>query len=188
MLLPFIAWTITGIFFFFKPGYKEAYQVLSIKTYPIDRIITLPEGRRWLEVRQLKTLLGPHLLVKDNKGWQQLDINSYQILPKASEQQITQLVSQAIADDKARYGDILSIEGNVIETTTGVRITLNWPELSLRQQGKDTDFINTLYNIHYLRWTGIKSVDHYLGVIGLLAVSLLAVIGTWMTVMRKKQA
>ncbi|WP_286269264.1 PepSY domain-containing protein [Thalassotalea hakodatensis] len=183
MLLPIIAWAITGTYFFFKPGYQEAYQALNVKTYPLTYIDKLPKGK-WLETKQLKTVLGQHVLLKDNKQWHHFIMPSWQAVDTLSKKQINALVADAITANKTRYGEIKSITNNQILTTTNVAITLNWPLLSLRQQGKDTDFINTMYNIHYLRWSGNKTLDQYLGVIGLFLVLLLAGIGTWMTIKR----
>lgn len=186
MLLPFLAWTVTGIFFFFKPGYQAAYQPISVKLYPLKHVIPLPEHHQWLEVRQLQTVLGPHLLVRDDSGWHQLDSKTLKPRPALSDAELLLLIEQAIADDKARYGEIVSINKQVAETSTGVRISVNWPQMTMRQQGKDTDLINNIYDIHYLRWTGYKQLDQYLGVLGLLLVALLAILGTWMTVKRAK--
>ena len=173
MLLPFIAWAITGVFFFFKPGYQEAYQPLLITTYPIENNIYPASKSDWLEIRQLNTVLGEHLIVKTAQGWQHLSPNTLNEIEQPNKAQITLLVNDAIRENKTRYGDIKSIDEFSITTTTDVRITLNWQNMTLRQQGVDTDFINTIYNIHYLRWTGIKALDQVLGVLGLMLVLFL---------------
>ena len=182
MLLPFIAWAITGVFFYFKPGYQEAYQPLLIKLYPIEKLISLPENTQWLETRQLKTIIGDHLLVKTTSGWQQLSPVSLAPIDKPNIDQIKLLINDAINENSDRYGVIKSIDKMLITTDTEVRITLNWQKMTLRQQGVDTDFINTIYDIHYLRWTGFKALDQVLGVVGLFLVLLLAGIGVLMTV------
>lgn len=185
MLLPFIAWACTGVFFFFKPGYQEAYQPLSVKYYPIKNQIAFPLDQAITDVRQVRTVLGSHLLLKNEEGWRQVSVSDYNDIPEPTEQQVRSLINDAIASNKARYGDINLIDGIEVHTTTGVKITLNWQQMTLRQYGEDTDLINTIYNIHYLRWTGNKTIDQYLGVIGLILVVLLAGIGTVMTLKRK---
>ena len=189
MLLPFIAWAITGLFFFIKPGYSDAYQSLPIKTYPIKSQINLPvkESMQWLAVKQLRSVLGDHLLVKTTSGWKQLSTLSFSEISTPSDEQIKALVGDAIASNIKRYGQIATIEKSQVTTTSDVRISLNWQEMTLRQQGKDTDFINMVYDIHYLRWTGIKSVDEVLGVVGLFLVVVLAFLGTIMTVKPRKR-
>lgn len=181
MLLPFIAWAITGIFFYFKPGYQEAYQALPLKLYPLTKSITLPKQHNWLEIKQFRTILGDHLLVKNTDGWQQLNPINLSPITTISQQQVNRLINDAIESNRDRYGEIATTNTFEITTTSDVRITLNWPQLSLRQQGKDTDLINTIYDIHYLRWTGIKALDQVLGVVGLLLVVVLAAIGTYLT-------
>lgn len=190
MLLPCIAWAITGIFFFFKPGYQEAYQPLSIKFYQQTALATLPVNQAFSQVKQMQTILGQHVLVQDKSGWrhflaEQTHPTAFKELKEPSEQQVKALITEAISAKPERYGNISSIDGLTATTDTEVRVTLNWQQLSLRQQGKDTDFINTIYNIHYLRWTGNKTIDQYLGVIGLLLIVSVAGIGTWMSFNRK---
>ena len=190
MLLPFVAWAITGVFFFVKPGYKEAYASLPIMAYPLmaqDQLkATLPSTSQWLEFRQIRTVLGVHLLVKDHDGWQQLKPLSFEALLKPSAEQVRALVKDAIATDPSCYGDIQSVNGLSVLTTNDIRISLNWEKLSLVQQGKDTDFINTMYDIHYLRWTGYQQVDQILGVVGLGLVIILAFLGVSMIFQRRK--
>ena len=43
-----------------------------------------------------------------------------------------------------------------------------------------------MYKIHYLQWTGIKSIDKVLGIIGLVLVLLLAFLGLRMSIAYKK--
>ena len=186
MLLPFVAWAITGVFFFFKPGYKEAYQPLLIKYYPIETRIFPSNKTDWLEIRQLNTILGDHLMVKTLEGWQHLSSKTLTEVEQPNSTEIALLVNDAIKSNQDRYGEIKSIEENLITTTTDVRITLDWNNMTLRQQGVDTDFINTIYNIHYLRWTGVKALDQVLGVVGLFLVLLLAGIGVLMTIKKHK--
>lgn len=186
MVLPFFAWAVTGVFFFFKPGYQEAYQSLKIKQYPMDYKATTLQYRDVLEIKQMQTILGRHVLIKNDAGWrhflEQEEVNQDAL----TNQQARLLIEDAIASNKARYGEIVSIDGTTAITSTEVKITINWSGLSLSQYGKDTDFINTIYDVHYLRWTGHKTIDQYLGVIGLVMVVLLALLGILMTLRWKK--
>lgn len=177
MVLPFIAWTITGIFFFVKPGYKEAYQALEVKTYPLQTSISIQPRSDWLVFEWRRSVLGDHLLVKTNAGWQQLDPTTLGKRKSPTKSEIQLLVNDAITADKSRYGDILSIKDNQIITENEIAISLNWQRLSLGQKGPDTDFINQMYKIHYLQWTGIDTIDRIMGVVGLVIVLILAFIG-----------
>lgn len=185
MLLPFVAWFATGIFFFFKPGYQAAYQALPIKQYPLEQHTSLTPEPNWLATKQLKTVLGTHFLVQTESGWQHINPTTGAAINAPTAQQINLLVSDAIKQNSERYGTIASINGTDVLTSTDVRISVNWQNLSLYQQGKDTDFINQIYNIHYLRWTGNKTVDQYLGVIGLSLVLILACLGIWLSLAKK---
>ena len=186
MVLPFIAWAVTGVYFFIKPGYKSAYESLPIQTYAITDTIELKGNEAWLETRVIKSILGTHLLVKTDDGWQHRDLNTLNIIETPTQKQIEILLNDAIKHNPLRYGNIASIEGLKVVTDTDVRISLNWNNMSLYQQGKDTDFINQMYKIHYLQWTGIKSIDKVLGIIGLILVLLLAFLGVRMSIAYKK--
>jgi hypothetical protein len=76
MLLPFLGWAVTGIVFFTKPGYGAAYDAPPIKAYSLDEPIAVRADPAWREVRYLRTILGPHLLVRTGTGWRQLDPGS----------------------------------------------------------------------------------------------------------------
>jgi hypothetical protein len=54
---------------------------------------------------------------------------------------------------------------------------LDWKRLSLQQHGRDTDRIDRLYKIHYLQWTGEKTVDRILGLAGLVLLLVLTGLG-----------
>ena len=185
MVLPFFAWAITGTFFFIKPGYDKAYEQLAIKSYPLSAKM-INSDEEFEEIRWLKSILGTHLIVKQDGKWQQRHPVSLSVLLQPSEDQVIALIEDAIKG-KPRYGEIDTVDGNKIETTTGVTISLNWPKLSLYQRGRDTDFIDRMYKIHYLQWTGNKTLDKYLGLIGLLIVVTLALFGSWMVFKSRKR-
>jgi hypothetical protein len=186
MCLPFLVWVITGTYFFFKPGYSEAYAQLKVKTYPLIENAPLLNNQLTdvEELRWLRSVLGYHLLVKQHNNWQQLEPTT--LTPRAmSSEDIELLVNDAIAGNE-RYGEILQITDNKLITSKGINITLNWQQMSITQRGADTDFINQMYKLHYLQWTGIKALDQVLGVIGLALVLLLAVLGIGLSNRRAK--
>jgi hypothetical protein len=177
MLLPFLAWAATGAIFFLKPGYGGAYESLAVRTYPLETNVTFPADPSWLEARYVMTALGGHLLVRTASGWQQLDPNTFQRRPAPSEQDVRTLLADAFSANPSRYGHVLTIDGNVATTDTGVQVTLNWDRLALSQRGRDTDRIDSIYRIHYLQWTGISSVDRILGASGLVLILVLTGVG-----------
>ena len=177
LLLPFLGWVITGFVFFIKPGYTAAYEILTPKTYPLTETFSVQPESSWREMRYVRTILGDHLLVRTNEGALHLDPRTKQLRSKPADMELRQLLTDAFSVNPARYGEITTINGNEISTSTGIHISLDWTSLSLQQRGPDTDRIDWLYRIHYLQWTGFKSVDKVLGVVGLTLVFVLTTLG-----------
>lgn len=177
MLLPLIGWAVTGAFFFLKPGYAGAYETLPVKSYPFETEIKVTPDPTWLEVRFVRTILGEHLLARTARGWLHYDPRALQLRSEPSTDEVRALVLDAMSTNLARYGQIISVEGTNVVTDTGIRIDLDWSRLALSQRGTDTNRIDALYKIHYLQWTGIKSVDQIVGAVGILLVVMLSVLG-----------
>ncbi len=177
LLLPFLGWIITAFIFYFKPGYDEAYESLQFKTYPLENVVILPTNPDWLEVRYFRTILGNHLCVRAANGWSQLDPATLESRTHPADEDLKVLLVDAFSSNRERYGSIVSISKDGMITNTGVHITLNWERMSLYQRGADTDLIDLLYRIHYLQWTGIETIDKFLGPLGLLLVLVLSILG-----------
>ena len=177
MIIPFLGWALTGLVFFTKPGYTEAFESLSIKTNGNRDQFSFPVNEEWLEVRMFKSILGSHLLVKTINGWEHLNPTTLHALALPPKQDIRRLVEDAISVNPQRYGNIVTVTKNHIETDKNVTIQLDWSQMLLSQKGRDTALINTMYKIHYLQWTGIKIVDRVLGLLGLGLICTLAILG-----------
>ena len=177
LLIPFFAWALTGLIFFIKPGYAAAYEMLAPKTYPLVDQAPLKAQANWLELRSIRTVLGNHLLVRTAEGWTNLDPVTLQPHPTPAEGELRTLLKDAFSSNPTRYGEIVSVSGNTAKTNTGVEVSLDWNRMSLQQKGKDTDRIDLLYKIHYLQWTGQKSVDRVVGLIGIALVLVLTTLG-----------
>lgn len=206
LLLPFMAWSATGLFFLLRPAYEQAYEQLAVKQYPLHRPFpampasaesavassaertadVAPDSRTgpkpdwkpdWKEVRWLRSVLGPHLLVRRDDGWVQLDPQTFTERPWPSDEDLRLLVTDAMSQNPGRYGKLASFDGRHMTTDTGVEITFDWDTLSYTQQGRDTRGIDRVYRIHYLEWTGIVAVDKVLGVGGLLLLMYMTVTG-----------
>ena len=185
MIVPFLGWALTGLVFFIKPGYTEAFEILSIKTYGNQEPFLVPTNSNWLEVRMLKSVLGNHLLVKTIDGWDHLNPTTLDTLALPSKQDIRRLVEDAISVNPQRYGNIVTVTKNHIETDKNVTIQLDWSQMLLSQKGRDTALINTMYKIHYLQWTGIKIVDRVLGLLSLGLICILAIFGVLLLYFRR---
>jgi hypothetical protein len=177
LLAPVLVWAVTGVFFLVRPAYEDAYGALTVKTYPLSSQLELPIADQWLEFRYLETVLGSHLLVRTANGWEHLDGSTGEEYPVPDSNELQSLVADAIAQTPSRYGELAKVDGNTFLTTTGVAITLSWATLSLTQTGNDTRWINKIYDIHYLRWTGIGWLDEIVGVLGLVLLILMAITG-----------
>lgn len=176
LLAPLCAWCLTGLVFLIQPGYGAAYEALAVRSYPLIAPLTVTPQEGWLEVKILRSSLGIHLLVRGAAGWQHL--NATTLAPfEADAQQRSNLISDAIALQPERYGRLLEGDSDPYLTSTGVQINLQWNTLSLRQSGLDTLWIDRLYRLHYLQWTGIKAVDKILGIFGLLLLILISATG-----------
>lgn len=177
MLLPFAGWAATGIVFFTKPGYGAAYDALAVKTYPLERPLAVQPDPAWREVRYLRTILGPHVIVRTAAGWAQLNPVTLQPLPAPPDDEVKRLIADAITINPGRYGRIATLDGAVATTDTGAVITFDWNRLALQQRGRDTDRIDLLYKVHYLQWTGQKTLDKVLGLAGLTLLIALTALG-----------
>lgn len=174
--MPLLAWCLTGLVFLIQPGYGAAYEALPVQGYPLTEPLTITPQEDWLEYKIMRTVLGTHLLVRDKTGWQHL--NAATLAPfEADMQQRRSLIGDAIALKAERYGHLLEMESEPYLTSTGAEISLQWDTLSLRQYGLDTRWIDRMYRVHYLQWTGIKPLDKVLGIFGLLLLVLISVTG-----------
>lgn len=177
MLLPFVGWAITGFIFFVKPGYADAYESLAVKTYPLEQPLTIAPRPEWRELRVVRTILGTHLLARTDSGWAHLDSATLRPAAPPDDAKMRTLMGDTLADNAARYGRVVSVQGTSVETDTGARVTLDWNRLQLQQRGRDTDRIDALYRVHYLQWTGVASVDRILGFVGLTLLLVLTAVG-----------
>ena len=177
LLLPLLGWAITGAFFFIKPGYGGAYEVLAVKTYPLEGGEVVRPQAGWREARMVRTILGTHLLAHTEAGWRNLDPSSLQPAAIPGDEAMQRLLHDAFTANPDRYGKIVRLVDRTVTTDTGVEIVLDWSRLTLQQHGKDTARFDTLYKVHYLQWTGNKTADKFVGAIGLILLVTLTVIG-----------
>lgn len=151
--------------------------MLSPRLYPIDTEFSITPQDDWLQMRLLKTVLGNHLLVNNGERWLHLDPLSAAAVARPSDDDLIGLVEDALGTNTERYGEIEGVRDQVFYTSTGVELTVDWSTLSIRQYGRDTQLIDTLYKIHYLQWFGHKQVNITFAVLGLLGLLLLVVFG-----------
>jgi hypothetical protein len=180
LLLPFVAWASTAVFFLVRPAYEQAYEQLLVNQLPITDIIMMVPDENWQEMRFFRTVLGDHLIVRENGGWQHLDGYTLDPWPQPGADDLRVLLQDAFTANPSRYGRVLSIENNTAKTDTGVDISINWDSLSFIQTGRDTRWINKVYDIHYLRWTGYRPFDQVFGLFGLFLLMYMTFSGVRM--------
>lgn len=176
LLIPCLVWAVTGVLFHWKPGWNAAYASLPVKTYALEGAGP-PADPSWLEVRRLQTVLGEHVLVRTEQGWSQWDVGAAAPRSEPGESDRRRLFEDAMRVDPERYGQIDSLEGWKVTTTTGVEVRLDWNTLRFNQSGADTRWIDRLYRIHYLQWTGTHWGDRILPLIGLFGLAALSLLG-----------
>jgi len=190
LLLPLATWTATGLVFLLKPGWAAAYEALdAFDGRPVDAkdiipIADLPlpaaETTGW-ELRS--TALGPVYRVSQRDASFLLHAASGTILSPLDREGVAAIARDAAARAQApeRYGEVsevsLTPDQGVVRFTGGAEVRVGRNDLSIAQRGSDTAWIDRLYELHYLRWTGIASIDRTLAPIALAAVWLLAFTG-----------
>ena len=186
LLLPFLAWSLTGIFFLFRPPFFEAYEQIPIKHYPLQTSSINIDSDTWLEARQVRSILGDHLLVRNSDEWVHLNAETNEIWEFPSDDQITLLIHDAFEFNPDRYGSLIELNGGEGTTDTGIDIEIDWFSLTITQEGADRIWIDRIYNLHYLRWTGIEWLDEIVGVLALCLLVYMTYSGARMVLITKQ--
>lgn len=174
LVAPLVVWSITGLLFHLKPGWKRAYDMVSIEK-PIDQPLTttnvvavqsLPPFKR-LEL--FGTALGPMYRLDRSVL---IDATTGKSRSPLSNEDARTLAQDAVARSAQRAGYGTFVDAKADESTVHVRfanavVDVDRASGSLSQRGADTERIDWLYRIHYLKWTGVASVDRVLAIVGL---------------------
>lgn len=158
-----VVWTVTGLLFHLKPGWGRAYDMLSIE-------------RPGNSVETFDTAIGRLVRTTSESGTQLQDAKWPRMLSPLDESSAKALVLDAVSRSPyhAEYGGIVATVLTDHEARfrfgNGATVTIGRDDARISQRGPDTDRIDWLYRIHYLQWTGNKSIDRVLAVLGLLLV------------------
>lgn len=190
LVLPLVTWTATGLVFLIKPGWAGAYETLrAFDDRPVDPGSLVPIAELPIAVGNAtgwelgSTALGPVYRVAGQDGATIMDAATGEILSPLGRAAVEAIARHAAARAQApaRYGrveEILLTDGEgVVRFDGGAEVRVGRHDLSVTQRGPDTAWIDRLYELHYLRWTGIEAVDRTLAPIALVAVWLLAFTG-----------
>jgi uncharacterized iron-regulated membrane protein len=186
-------WSVTGLLFHLKPGWDRAYDMLSVdRQRPLPALpATLTSG----DVTRLEvfdTAIGP-LARLGGTTPRLVDAATGTQRSPLSIDDARMLVADAVARSPhaAAYGEV----GDVSATDASVRIRyansvvdIDRTSARISQRGADTDRIDWLYRIHYLQWTGNRTVDRVLSVAGLLLIWAVIVPGLVLFVRRLRHS
>jgi hypothetical protein len=145
LLLPLLGWALTGLVFFIKPGYSDAYQPLVIKTYPIDTSWTIDTAQQWQDLRLVKTILGTHLLVTTDGNTKHLNPYTLQVKTLPSSDQLTVLIEDAIYPELTEK----RVQTKWIETENETKIVV--PTIDAITGDKLTAFAPNTVGIPYFK-------------------------------------
>jgi hypothetical protein len=182
-------WTVTGLLFHLKPGWDRAYDMLGVERRDVplatptasiadvQKEVALPISK--LEL--FDTAIGPLYRVSHKMGADLVDARTGRRRSPLDEAAVRTLVGDAISRSThaADYGEIERVAmaddlngGNPtrVEMSSGITVEISVRNARISQRGSDTDRIDWLYRIHYLQWTGHKSIDRVLSILGLLLV------------------
>lgn len=189
LVVPLIVWSVTGLLFHLKPGWSRAYDMLDaeqpLKTTEVTPLSTVaamfPDGVQRVEL--FGTELGPLYRVTTANGGALVDATTGAKRSPLTESDARTLATDAVSHSrvKAAYGEIAKAEvrDDVVKLTfsKGPIVEVGREDARISQHGSDTERIDWLYRIHYLQWTGKKTLDRVLAIIGLALIWLVMIPG-----------
>jgi len=203
LVLPLVVWSVTGLLFHLKPGWARAYDMLSDErplepqahgsgatpaAVSIDApaavsidVLAAAAGGPIQRVELFGSALGPLYRVTVADAPVLLDASMQRRSPLSLED-ARALAADAVAHSAHRdaYGAIgtARIAGpNVRVAFAGADVDVDRASGSISQRGRDTDRIDWLYRLHYLSWTGNRTLDRVLAVVGLALIWLVMIPG-----------
>jgi uncharacterized iron-regulated membrane protein len=182
LVVPLIVWSVTGLLFHLKPGWSRAYDMLDAEqpletanVTPVATVVaTFPEGVQHLEL--FGTAIGPMYRITTKNGTALVDATTGTRRSPLTESDAKALVLDAVSHsrEKAGYGELAATEAkdDVVRFrfSGGVIVDIDRNDARISQHGSDTERIDWLYRIHYLKWSGKKTLDRVLALVGLALI------------------
>jgi uncharacterized iron-regulated membrane protein len=199
LVVPLVVWSVTGLLFHLKPGWSRAYDMLDVEhpltttaVAPISTIAaTFPSKISKIEL--IDTAIGPLYRVSGASGIELVDAVGATRRSPLTADDAQKLAVDAVSRSAERgaYGVVTGTE--VTERVVRVKFSNAVVEVGrssarLSQRGADTDRIDWLYRIHYLQWTGNKTVDRVLAGFGLALIWLVMLPGLVLFVQRARRS
>ena len=196
LVLPLVIWSVTGLLFHLKPGWSRAYDMLSAErpldtapTASVDALAAVAGG----PVQRLElfgSALGPLYRVSTAAGTVLLDAQLHRRSPLSIEDARI-LATDAVAHSShaADYGALRDarLSGHSVRLTfEDANVDIDRDSALITQRGRDTDRIDWLYRLHYLSWTGNRTLDKLLALTGLALIWLVMIPGLVLFVRRRR--
>jgi uncharacterized iron-regulated membrane protein len=192
-----VVWSVTGLLFHLKPGWSRAYDMLSAERggplRPGTLVAPAVVGDEVTSLQLIDTALGPLYRVTSAAGPALFDAKTgarRSPLPIA-DAKILALDAIGRSAHAPAYGEIETAdvrgETAVIELSGGATVEVGLRTARISQHGGDTERIDWLYRIHYLQWTGNKSIDKILAIGGLALIWAVVIPGLVLFVRRLRR-
>lgn len=182
LIAPLVVWSLTGLLFHLKPGWGRAYDLPSIEradALAVARLVPpaqLVVDGEITHVELFTTALGPLYRVTTARGPALYDATTGARRSPLSADDAAALIRDAVARSPhaAAYGATIAppavAERAVTLAYASAVVELGRDDGALQQRGADTDRIDWLYRLHYLQWTGQRTLDRALGIVGLVVI------------------
>lgn len=192
LALPFVVWTVTGLLFHLKPGWAQAYEMLSIEddaaSLPLDAVPPPLAGRGAARKAELfVTAIGPLYRVTSvaagSRTVELVDARTGAPVSPLGADAAQELATDAVRRSPYRteYGAVAGLEATdrtfAVRFVGGQVVRVDRRSGALAREGRDTSRIDRLYRLHYLKWTGVAVIDGGLSVVAIVAAWLLTALG-----------
>jgi uncharacterized iron-regulated membrane protein len=196
LVVPLVIWSVTGLLFHLKPGWSRAYDMLSAER-PLDAMPAVPldavasaAGGPPHRLELFGSALGPLYRVTTAAGPVLLDAQLHRRSPLSVADART-LATDAVAHSTHRdaYGPIgaTRVDPDTVHVAFAhATVDVDRAAGTISQRGRDTDRIDWLYRLHYLSWTGNRTLDKLLAIVGLALIWLVMVPGLVLFVRRRR--
>ncbi len=197
-----VVWSITGLLFHLKPGWDRAYDQLAVeRPGPLKLAVVVPAsaleaalaGAAIERVTLFDSQLGPLYRVATATGTELVDATAGTKRSPLTVSEAEALIADAVSRSphRAAYGQ--PVQTHVDERTVKIdyqdaTVTLGRTDARISQRGSSSDRIDWLYRIHYLQWTGHKTIDRAFSVLGLALIWAVMIPGIMLFVRRFRRA
>jgi hypothetical protein len=190
-------WSVTGLMFHLKPGWARAYDMLSAERggplHPGALAAPSVVGDDVTSFELIDTVLGPLYRVSSASGSALYDARSGARRSPLALADAKTLALDAVGRSAhaSEYGELetADLRGDtaVIAFSGGATVEVGLRDARMSQRGGDTDRIDWLYRIHYLQWTGNRTIDRAFAIAGLALIWAVVIPGLVLFVRRLRR-